>query len=132
MQNKKMKVVNLPLGFGCDKGNAYQLNIEMYEVDKQVERERLPSKRSHCDFIYELVIDVMCITTNSNKHSSSEMDKDDLLAPSINASGHRSMEISSSRPHNNNVNYDESEDDFFCESGIADVLKKYKLDSITN
>ena len=64
---------------------------------------------------------------NSNKCSSNEMDDDNSLSVSMHTSRHSSLGNGTANDNDD----DDDEDDFFCDSGIVDVLKKYKPHSIT-
>ncbi len=106
------------------KVNAYKIYVEMYDEAKRDKVQGLPQKWSHSDFVCELVADMMRMTDGTNKKRSAS--KMEGLEMSLNRSSLASSG-GGGQSSGGGDNDESEEDDFFCESGVAAVLKKYRL-----
>ena len=133
MRNRKWWWSIFIWAIGVARVNAYKIYLEMYDDAKRQKQKGLPPLWSHREFIHELVLDLMSFdsasSTKKRPRSSfdTNLDEDESQASLATRSTRGSCSFGSVARSND----DEDVDDFECESGIADVLRKYKPDSIT-
>ena len=120
MRNRKWWWSIFIWSLGVARVNAWKIYNELYDAEKKEKREGLPLKWSHREFIHEMIINMMKYpqSSRSNKRTMSDInDDDESLTSSLIST--RSSSFLGMTANND----DESEDDFYCESGIAASLK---------